>query len=258
VANLKPLHVTRWVDKHWPVKAITKAGKTITPAASDNTREGAIRAVKRGFNWAEKQGVLSKNPVKAVQKPKATPRDVYLWPEQYDQLLILIKDQCFRDVVEVLRHTGCRPQELRLVEARWFNREDRCWEFPKKGVPQKLRGRVVMLDDTAFEICQRIALKYPEGPMFRNRRGQPWKKDALVCRCRRLRPKVGFYVCPYAIRHTFATDAILRDVDLVSIAKLMGHADLRMLSTIYEHVEKRTDHLRKELNQAVGHLKAVG
>jgi site-specific recombinase XerD len=38
--------------------------------------------------------------------------------------------------------------------------------------------------------------------------------------------KVGFNICPYAIRHTFATDVIVRGVDLQTIATLMGHVDL--------------------------------
>jgi site-specific recombinase XerD len=144
------------------------------------------------------------------------------------------------------------------MEARWLSREDRCWEFPRERSKGKQKARVVLLDDRALEISCRNALKNPQGAMFRNTRGGVWRKQAWVDRCRRLRAKVDFYVSPYAIRHTFATDAILRGVDLVTIAQLMGHVDLRMLSEIYQHVEKHRDHLRQGLEQATGHLKVVG
>ncbi len=256
--DLRPIHVTRWVDKHWPPQEVRNHhGEVITPAASNNTRRGAIRAVQRAFSWARKQKLIEVDPLEGIEKPKQTPRDVYLWPEQYRELLKLVKDQAFRDIMEVMRHTGCRPEEARKIEARWINWEDRCWEFPREVSKGKQKRRVVLLNNVAFSICRRVALTHPEGPILLNSRGGVWMQKALVDRCRRLRTKVSFYVCPYAIRHTFATDAILRGVDLVTIKELMGHANLRMLSEIYQHVEKRSDHLRKGLEKATGHLKPI-
>ena len=139
-----------------------------------------------------------------------------------------------------------------MVEARWFNREERCWIFPEDpDLPPKLQGRVVHLDDTAYVISERLARENPEGPMFRSDRlNRPWTGRAFVERCRKLRPKLDFHVTAYAIRHTFATDAIIKGVDLVTISQLMGHVDLRMLSEIYQHINKRSDHLKKGLDQA--------
>ena len=88
------------------------------------------------------------------------------------------------------------------------------------------------------------------GPLFRNHRGRPWTKDALGHRCRALAKKLGFHICPYAIRHTFATDAIIRGVDVVTISELMGHRNLNCLSRIYQHVKKRSDFLRDALKKA--------
>jgi site-specific recombinase XerD len=52
------------------------------------------------------------------------------------------------------------------------------------------------------------------------------------------------------VRHTFATRKILEGVDLVTIATLMGHRDLTMLQKIYQHVKRRSDHLRNALNRS--------
>lgn len=156
------------------------------------------------------------------------------------------------DIVTVLKETGCRPHEARRVEARHLDRADKCWVFPIDESKGEREKRVVLLTDRAFEICQRLALKHPEGPIFRNSKGRPWTRHALVSRLYRLSKKLGFHVCPYAVRHTFATDAIYRGVDLQTIAVLMGHANLNMLSRVYQHIRKRSDHLRAGLRKAVG------
>ena len=109
-------------------------------------------------------------------------------------------------------------------------------------------GRVVHLSDTAFAICQRLSLKHPNGPLFRNTHGRPWSAKRLDDRCRQL--KLGFPVTPYSIRHTFATDAIIKGVDLQTIATLMGHSNLKMLSTVYQHIQKRSDHIKEGLRRA--------
>jgi len=124
--------------------------------------------------------------------------------------------------------------------------------FPADESKGQREPRVVQLTDRAFEICQRLALKHPEGPLFRNSEGRPWTRYSLHCRFSRLSKKLGFPVCAYAIRHTFATDAITRGVDLVTISLLMGHADLKMLSRVYQHVQKRSGHMRAALKRAVG------
>jgi site-specific recombinase XerD len=49
---------------------------------------------------------------------------------------------------------------------------------------------------------------------------------------------------------THVCHAIVRGVDIVTIAKLMGHKDLTMLKRIYQHVKKRSDHMREALRKA--------
>jgi site-specific recombinase XerD len=49
------------------------------------------------------------------------------------------------------------------------------------------------------------------------------------------------------VRHTFATEKIAQGIDLVTIATLMGHVDLKMLMRVYQHIRRRGDHLRKAL-----------
>ncbi len=160
----------------------------------------------------------------------------------------------FLDLLVVLKESGARPQELRLAEAKHFDREGRRLYFPKpiKKVRGEQRERIIRLEGRAFEIVQRLALKYPNGPLFRNERRNAWTKNALNWRCKRLREKLGFRICPYALRHTFCTDALTRGVDPLTVAELMGHRDGQMVMRVYQKISKRDDHLRDALKRAIG------
>jgi integrase len=216
VCDLKPYHVSQWLERcHKTVKKAKKVGDKWTVQdtgrpTTDNYRHNLVRAVKCCFRWAEDEEYIDRSPIRKVKLPPSTPRgdEAYLMPDQWDKLVAAIKDQPLLDLITVMKETGCRPQEVRRVEARHFDRVGSCWVFPKKESKGGRESRVVHLESNAFAICQRLVLKNPAGPMFRNRRGNPWTKEVLDYRCYRLSKKLGFRVTPYAIRHTFATDAI--------------------------------------------------
>jgi integrase len=227
---------------------------------SDNYRHNLIRSVQAAFNWAMKRKEwrrqIGENPLIGLEKPAQTPRDAYVTAEQWAKILETVTDAPFLDLLTVLKETGCRPQEAEQVESKHFDRDGRRWYFPEP--VKKLRGkpetRIVHLTDRAFEICQRLALKNPTGPLFRNLKALPWKKNAINCRCKRLRDKLGFNLCVYSIRHTFCTDALTRGVDPLTVAKLMGHKDATMVMKVYNRLNCRQDHLRDALKRATSHV----
>jgi integrase len=93
-ADLKPLHVTRWLDAHTSWKG---------------ARRHAILAVKRAFSWAEKQGLLSPNPLRSVEQEAAGHRTRVLTRDEQAEILAAIRDEPFRQFVRVMFETGARP-----------------------------------------------------------------------------------------------------------------------------------------------------
>jgi hypothetical protein len=92
VVDLKPFHVTRWLDAH---KGWT-AG-----------RRHAITAIKRAFNWATDEGVIANSPIKSVKKPAVNKRPAALTKDQRKEILDAIDDEEFRLFVEAMQESGC-------------------------------------------------------------------------------------------------------------------------------------------------------
>src|SRR5207247_2077603 len=100
--ELKPFHVTRWLDDHkdW------NAG-----------RRCAITAAKRAFSWADKEGVFSPSPIRNVVRPPATRRNAVLTKKERKLILANIDDKEFRQFVEALQESGARPSEIARLTA---------------------------------------------------------------------------------------------------------------------------------------------
>jgi integrase len=240
--DLKPYHATRWIEKRYATSGAAH-------------RRGAAVAVSRAFNWAKKQGMIAANPVSGMERPPPVAREAYLPPENWARLAAHLEGDPLGDLFQFMRETGCRPWEVRHAEARHWDRkgEKLVLELAlTKGKEGKKLPRIIRLNERATAIVQRLALKNPDGRLFRNARGKPWSDDLLEKRCHRLRKKLGFAFFPYILRHTFCTDALLRGVDPITVAHLMGHKDASMVMKVYSHLIHQSDHLKEKLRQATG------
>ena len=54
------------------------------------------------------------------------------------------------------------------------------WVFPESESKTD-QLRIVYMTDEAMAITKRLMLQHPTGPLFRNRRGNPWTPDAVNC-----------------------------------------------------------------------------
>ena len=222
VTDLKVFHLTELMDKR-------------------SDRHGLCKVVKTCFKWLNDNEYIDRDPFAKVKTPPCPKRgeSAYIPPERWSQIVDKVHDDLL-DILTVLKETGCRPQEARIIEARHL--QGQCCVLTLDESKGGQTQRVIHLSDAAYAILQRLRLKYPEGPLLRAR-GKPWKAQQLANRCNRL----GFQC--YQLRHTWATNAILRGLDLQTIAVLMGHSDLTMLSKIYSHIQKRDSHLQEALQR---------
>jgi integrase len=239
--DLKPLHVTRWLDAHpgW-----------------NGSRRNAVVAVKRAFNWADAEGLLQPNPIKAVKKPPQRHRDRILTPEERQEILAAIKDRHFREFVFAMMETGARPGEVRKVTAAHVHLDLGVWIFKEhKTAKRTHKQRIIYLNEAMIELTRKLVAMYPEGPLFRGPRSKRGNtRNGIRCRFRRLREKLPHLagVISYTMRHSFATNALVRGVGIAQVAELMGHVDTQMVSQHYAHLAGNIQHMREAANKATG------
>ena len=234
IMQLRQHHITKWMEKQ--------------PGWGDTTRNDAIATVQRMINWAIEEGYLNASPIPKVKKPRRRRREVHYTQEQFDQI-IAVSQGPLVDLLNFLWWTGCRPKEARTIEARHVH-EDMII-FPADESKGEVQARIIILIPEAKEIIERRLKEVSEGHLFLNTRGNPWTKDSIKCRLNRVTKKVGFRVIAYGIRHSYATNGLLRSIDPVSLSHLMGHKDTRMISQVYSHISGNVDHLRKQATKAV-------
>lgn len=243
--SVRVYDVTTWLAS---VKSFGDGRRQYGPAG----KRAAILSVQAAYNYGIEQGLIEKNPLYKIKKPAKTKNKRVLTAEEIARIHACVpaKDP-FRDLLLAIEATGCRPQEIVEIEARHYQPKDGAWVLPKKegGQNKRQADRWIFLDAVAVEITERLCKRWPTGPIFRNRRGRPWKSNAIRCRFRRIDEKIGLPgLRAYWFRHTFADRLHARGVDLETIRLLMGHSDLSMLSEVYLHADQRPEDLRRALS----------
>lgn len=233
VEALKPHHVTDWLKPSW----------------SATYRRGAIVAIQRAFNWLTKQGYISSSPVANIEKPSAERRDNCPTQAEYEAMLALAKGN-FKALMEFIYETGCRPQEACLLEASHIQ-GDKAVLMVKQSKGKKYK-RVIYLTEKAKAIVQSLlgTKEFVQSkPLFTNRNGNPWTAFAIDCQMKRIALKTGKKFAMYDLRHFAATRWLEAGLDHMTVAKLLGHRDVTILSRVYAHIGERSDFLLEKLRQ---------
>lgn len=232
--SLRPYHIAEWIDSK------TTWGNTY--------KGGAIVAVKRVFNWAEKMGYIDINPVKKIEKPHAERRNNPMMPEDYERNLAALdpKDP-FHDAFVFVWNTACRPQEFRHIEPRHVTLEYKRIKFPALESKGKRHPRRILLNSHALEIVERRMRKHSDGKLFINTRGDAWTKFAICNRMDRLTESTGKRFSMYDMRHGRITQMLKDGMDVVTAAAIAGHRNGTMIATVYSHVDDDEEYLLKML-----------
>lgn len=237
---IKPFHINRWVDgkKTW-----------------NGSKRHAMAAVKRVYSWAEQQGLISSHPLRTLALPRPNRRERI--PSQAERSLILdsIKDAPFRLFLTAMQGTGCRPSEVARVTAADVNLDLGVWVLQRHKTAKKTgRPRVIYLSPDMLALTQQQIENHRTGPLFPNTRGKAFTRGAWRSRLVRLRekfPSLAGIVC-YALRHSYATDALINGVGIAQLAELMGHTSTDMVSRVYGHLAANVAHMRDAAARATG------
>lgn len=232
---LRPHHVQSWISKNPKIKSPTTA----------HTRISLIISV---FSWAKRMRYIDENPLADMPKPSVVTRQEFVPVDLWQKVLSLATDEAFRDLLTMLLSTGCRLTEAMRFEALHFNGHS--FVLPITESKGRKRSRVVFLSTEALAVVQRLVALRPEGKLFLNSKGRPWNRNSVRCRFRLLKRELKMpWLTATHMRHSFAHHRLSSGQDALTVAKLMGHVDTRMLATRYGHLDANQEFMVNAANQ---------
>ena len=199
---------------------------------SINSYLGHIRA---GFNWAKDEGYIEKAPpIKKYKLGDSKPRPIDR--EDVTKILNYAKKhqpEMYR-IIKFALFTGCRRAEI--VRARYEHIVGETITVIGKGEKE----RSFML------LPQALPEKQDIGKIFRYKHVSTlsnYFRDKIV-------RKIGIHARFHDLRHTAATTMLSSGVDLPTVQKILGHADIRT-TQIYADV------LQENIAKQMGKMKGV-
>jgi integrase len=166
VGELRPYHVQEWIDSFAHL--------------SSGSKRNHCRAIQRALHWAEEQGIIDRSPLAHFKKPRAGRRDVVITPDEYANILRLVPNEEFRDLIAFAWETGARAAECVAIERRHVDLERGRIVFPRDEEKMRRAPRVIYLSAAALAIVRRRMLRR-FNRVFVNRNGRPWTNEAVNC-----------------------------------------------------------------------------
>lgn len=219
------------------------------PQWSASYRNGMLGSLVSAFRWAERSGVLARNPLNGIRKPpKASRGAKALISAETHALLCQHATPLFRAFLQLLWLTGARPGEIASLRAEDVDPRRGVAVLAEHKLSHKGKSRVLFLSPEALAILRERMAAQPHGLLFPGEDGERMTAQAIGCRLRRLCEKVGVKHCiAYGYRHSFATDALSSGVPDAQVAALLGHSGTTMLHKHYAHLTERASVLREAL-----------
>ncbi len=210
---------------------------------NDTTEYNAKRYAFRLFSWATEEGLLAKNPLKGLKREKPVTKRRCLTEGEYCSLLRGAR-RPLRLFLWALMETGARPSELRRLK--WNEVKADTFEIEKHKTAKKTgKPRIIYVTARLQRHIAQLKKRFASPYVFVNSLGEPWTGNAVVQQVNRIKQRCHLAddVCVYMIRHTFATWALMRGVDPVTLAEILGHKDMEMIINVYQHLAEQKGHM---------------
>lgn len=252
-ADLTPSDVSAWLTarKVKPPKRKSESKEPRTPRPiSSSTKRGAITVIKALYTFAEKNCRIKNDVIRHMDRPPMGRRQAATG-EQRTRIMAEVKDEEFRDYLTAVMESGARPGEIMRMTGEMVDLAEGIVTFHGKTTGETGKARVIYLTETLRTLLKKLIDRQGRGVLFLNTDGKPWDRNAVRCRFRRLRAKLGLkgIVC-YSLRHAYLTDGLEAGVPIAQMAELAGHSDTKMISDVYSHLQERRQHMREQAEKA--------
>ena len=250
ISELTTLEIKRWLEslaikpRRTRTKLLSEQAFLPPPQTEDekrarkSTANRILTVFKAILNKAFYDGKTASDTAWRRVKPFPKVEEArirFLKPYEVDYLLNVAEPD-FKDLIQGALFTGARYGELAKMRVYDFM-PDQGLVFIQPGKSGK--GRHIPLPPEGLAFFESlIAGKTGADFVFIRRNGRQWTKNDQqrpmkeACRKAKIEPAIGFH----ELRHTYASMLAQRGIDLLTISKLLGHADTRVTSRHYAHL----------------------
>jgi len=219
--------------------------------ASNKTMNIELQTIRSMFNLAVDWGYVKENPTKGVRTLK---EDNHKKPRflSREECKVLLKNcgEELHPIFFTFLYTGMRKGELEHLT--WddvdFGRKKIKIRVKEKWRP-KTTEREIPMNAELLALLKKHKAQTKDGEYVFNKQGKQYEPNALRKKLIRVTKKCGLKDVTklHTLRHTFASQLVMKGVDLPTVKKLMGHANIDT-TMIYshladEHVDRAVDKL---------------
>lgn len=217
------------VDRY--TKYLLSLGKTIS------TVTRSLASLKSFYSYLMGEGIVTINPAKGLTLEKVerklpqilTSKEVELFLEQPDPRDA--KGCRDKAMLELLYATGIRVSELINLNLEHLNLSAsflRCVTRKKERIIPLYPTAVRALNDYVEHVRPRIIEQPDERSLFVNMNGSRMSRQGFWKIIKHYQELAGIQkdITPHTLRHSFAAHLLENGADLVSIQKMLGHADI--------------------------------
>jgi integrase len=253
--DLDTVTIRRWHEKlaSSPARTRTRAGGRQVYRDKPSTSEGKrsrkstanriLTVLKAILNRAFRDGLVADDTAWRRVKPFENadePVTRFLTEAESTRLINACRPD-LRNLVKAALFTGARYGELNRLLVKDINLDTGMIYINPEA--KSGRGRHVPLSDDGIDFFRGLSIgTLGSAYVFQRKDGEPWGKNHHVrlleaaCNKAKLEPAVGFH----ELRHTYASLLAQAGADLLTISKLLGHADTRITSRHYAHLCDKT------------------
>lgn len=203
-----------------------------------NTIRQRVAIFRSFFNYLIYLGVITKSPITRRMRSKSKPMNLPKVLTESEKAIIKRHIEYFnlrdRAIYESLRSSGMRRSEIVSLDVSDVNLLKCCAHVTGKGN----KKRTVPLSTEACHLIKQMLESHTGGEaLFLNRYGTRLSSKHIWRICKKIQEETemihSFH--PHMIRHSFATDSIISEKDLLQLRDELGHAELDT-TMIYLHI----------------------